>query len=401
MARVFENDKCKINMINLLLVGDGRSIFFVEYVKALKKVMDVEVFVYCPFPKNDWYNEYPYDHVYFDNGINSSISRLPVIGYQARPWIFHHNFLSYLKKSNTKFDIIHFHWLLPSWIINPSLYRKYTRRIGVSFWGGEMETGKILNSHKLYLKMLNSLMTEADFGIGSTASTNPVVYELYPQLKGKCNFGIYGSSVVGLFDDDIKLDDARFEIPNNKVRIQLGYSGKEIHQHIKILDCILRHPQFECNKSKIHFIAPMTRGATEDYLNAVEDKLSESGCSYTLIKNCYLTDEEVAYLRKNTDITLQFTKFDEISTSIVEALSAGSLMIAGDWYPNYTVLEEYGFKWISAKSIKDGVDVMFESIENIPEYNDMLNHNKAVGQAKFSWNECIKNWSSAYRKFLG
>ena len=41
--------------MNLLLVGDANSIFFVEYVKALKKIMNIKVFVYSPEPDKKLY----------------------------------------------------------------------------------------------------------------------------------------------------------------------------------------------------------------------------------------------------------------------------------------------------------------------------------------------------------
>lgn len=53
--------------MKILLVGDANSIFFVEYVKALKKMMDITVYVYSPEPNRKLYSEYPYDEVYFDD----------------------------------------------------------------------------------------------------------------------------------------------------------------------------------------------------------------------------------------------------------------------------------------------------------------------------------------------
>ena len=49
--------------MNLLLVGDANSIFFVEYVRALKKIMDIKVSVYSPESNRNLYTEYPYDEV--------------------------------------------------------------------------------------------------------------------------------------------------------------------------------------------------------------------------------------------------------------------------------------------------------------------------------------------------
>ena len=93
-------------MIKLLLVGDANSIVLVEYTKAIKRAMDVEVSIYSPFPDRGNYTDYPYDHVYFDDFVTSKFGRMKIIGYQSRFFAFNRRLHNYLKRETKKYDII-------------------------------------------------------------------------------------------------------------------------------------------------------------------------------------------------------------------------------------------------------------------------------------------------------
>lgn len=389
-------------MIKLLLVGDASSIFFVEYVKAIKKYMDIHVTVYSPFPDKKNYNNYPYDRVIFDDFTNSKLGTTKVIGYQLRPFIFRKRFFDFLKKDRLIYDIIHIQWLLPSWTISPKMFHRFGKKLIVSFWGGEVESQKILFSSQLYLYNLGRLLSEADAGIGTTAIVNEYVKKRYPQLQNKCNFGILGSSIISeMVKFEISDTDIRnaIGIPADKITIMLGYSGKIIHYHIPILDAIVSNQSFLAYRDNIHFLVPMSRGASPQYVNDVKDALIRSGCTYTMFET-YQADKEVAFLRKSTDIIFQLSHHDEVSTSIIENLAAGALMICGNWFPNYDVLRNYGFEWIEVEGIKEGVDKFYEILPEMDKYYGMTNHNQSVGKSKFAWDECIKDWVNAYKNIL-
>ena len=385
--------------MTLLLVGDASSIFFVKYVESLKKILDVHVTVYSPFPDKRWYKEYPYDEVLFDNFCNTKIGKFRFLW----PFVFRYKFHKYLKERGERFDIMHFHWLIESWTLNTSEYHHYANKVGCTFWGGELESQKLLFSHKLYLYKLGNLLNVSDFGIGSTAKSNTLVQSRYPEFVKKCRLGIYGSSIVDALTtmSETRKDACTFfSIPEDKITVMLGYSGKIIHRHCEIIEILKSNKKFDIIKDKIHFVVNMTRGSWPEYTERVNEALKQTGCSYTFIKNQYMTDKDVALLRKATMLLFQVTDFDEISTSIVEALSAGTLMIAGNWYPNYKVLREYGFKWLEVSSIENAVNVFYEVFDNMSRYNEILNNNQLVGIEYFSWAKCIRPWANLYQEIM-
>lgn len=385
--------------MKILLVGDANSIFFVEYVKALKKMMDITVYVYSPEPNRKLYSEYPYDEVYFDDYKQSKWMNNKVYRVFIAPFILWNHFLRFLKKSQTRYDAIHLHWLLPSWTIHPKEFHKFTNSLLTTFWGGELESMQLLHSHRLYLNRLNKLLDETDYCMDSFSEEDSI-YDKYPQIKAKSYFGIFGSSIIECLSemtDSVEGAKSNYKIDKNKITVLLGYSGKSIHRHCELLNLIKGNVAFETYKERIHFILPMTRGASDDYINKVEDETVKTGCTYTIIKNTYQTDKEVATLRLATDIAFQVTDFDGLSNSIKEILCAGTILISGNWYPNYGILKTDGFHFYEINSIEESVEKFYDILPSLEDCKAEFQQNKYLSKQKYSWTECIKPWANLYK----
>lgn len=383
---------------SLLLVGDGNSIFFINYVRALKEQLDIEVTVYSPIEERFSYEKYPYDYVYFDNYGKSWLAKIRFFGRRLQPFFNRIHLNKFLKHNDKIYDIIHVHWVIHGWVLFPSIFKKYGKSFGTTLWGGELEALKLFGSHKLYLSCLKKYLSLNDFCIDSFIMAERL-YRLCPLLKGKCHYGIYGSSIIEeLSKLNINTEEAKtnLNIPKDKTTILLGYSGKAIHRHIAIIDCILDHPLFEYNKEKIHLIASMTRGASAKYIKSVKKRLLATGCTYTIIENVYQSDTEVAILRKATDIAFQLSVFDGLSNSVKEILIAGTVLICGKWFPNYSVLKEDGYSYIEVEDIKSGVDELYEIINNEKIGMEIKNINSRVDFKRYLWSECIKNFINVY-----
>lgn len=387
--------------MNLLLVGDANSIFFVEYVKALKKIMNIKVFVYSPEPDKKLYAEYPYDEVYFDCFSQNKLTKIKFFGAILSPFLLYRNFRKFIKKTNQKFDIIHVHWLRAAWVIEPVLFKRFSNKFFVTFWGGELEKMELLHSHDFYLKRLGKILKCADYCVGSLAFLNGRLLKLYPSIKDKCCYGCYGSSIIELLSNKKttrKEAKMLLNIPPSKVTVLLGYSGKKIHRHLDLLKYISANESFNKYKDTMHFVLSMTRGASDSYIEEIESKLKEIGCTFTMIKNTYQTDDDVATLRIATDIAFQVTEFDGLSNSIKEILCAGTILISGDWYPTYSTLKEDGFYYLEVNSVHEAVETFYNVLPDFDSYKISFEANKNVAKTKYSWSECIKPWAALYNK---
>ncbi len=384
--------------MRILLVGDANSIFFVHYASALKKAMDVEIHVYSPFPNKGDYESYPYDYVYFDDYLLKKYSDIRFVSWFYEPYVERAHFGRFLKKNGIKYDIIHFQWIMPAWVICPKMYRRYAEKICITLWGGELEQLQLLRSHRYYLSKLGKLMKLSDANIGTMA--NRVLFDKFPFVKAISRYGIYGSSIIEKLSQMSETKEEckrQMGISPEKTTVVLGYSGKMLHNHDKILNEIVKHEGFKEVVDRLHFIFPMSRNFGASYCDDLEAVLKQNGCSYSMIKG-YMSDDAVACLRKATDVMFQLSDFDGLSNSIKECLCANSVLISGDWFPTYHVLKDAGFKYLEVSDIEKAVDVFYKVIDNQQYYLDFVKDNKRLATQQYSWTECIKDWVKVYKE---
>lgn len=381
--------------ITLLIVGDADTIFLTNYVRSLKKKMEVNVTVYSPFPNKDENSPFPYDNVHFHEHRVPSYKLLRVMYFILLPLIQYINFRKYIK--DKKFDIIHIHRIIPAWVIYPTLFKQHCKKLYLSFWGGEIDREKLFFSKKIYLCRLGKLINISYKIVG--AMNDVRITNRFSEIKNKSAFGAFGSSIISiLVDQPMEKSKSRekFNIPEGKISVLLGYSGKVIHNHCQIIEGIVQNSLFADFKSQIHFIASMTRGSNPTYTTRVEDMLESSGCTYTLLKDCYQTDHDVAELRNATDIFFQLSTSDYLSASVKENLCSGAIMISGNWLP-YGILKSDGFYFEEADSIRNGITHFYEIMSNYTVFKEKAERNASLCGKQYTWDGCIDNWVNAYK----
>lgn len=385
-------------MKKLLIVASADTIFITNYVRALKLEMDVEVHVYSPFPPVGNYTSYPYDYVYFEDNIVFRSRLLNKVSFLLTPFVFRKRLSSFLKQHNCCYDYIHFHRILPSWVLRIDEYKRYAEKVILTFWGGEIDVEHILFSKTLYMKKLDKLVKSSD------AVANPFsdkrYFDYFPILRQKGFEAVYGSSIIDCINKlQILPEDAksRLSIASESITVMIGYSGKRIHNHIPIIESIFANPNYCKIKDRLHLIISMTRGGSEDYIREIISILNEGEVKYTIISGGYSSDEDVAILRRATDFVFQLSDFDGVSSSIKECLCAGSIVITGNWLP-YNMLKSQGFVYPEVSGIDEGIEVFYELLNRYPSCKDDYSCNRLLGNDKFSWNACIKDWVDLYMR---
>lgn len=379
----------------LLLVTTANDIFIYNMVKWLKKSIDniiIDVFEFYPSLKQG-YDFALYDHV-ITGDMNVWYCKIKGLRGIFYPFKISKMLKSHLK--NNYYDIIHCHYMAPHWILGGNL-KKYCSNLCVTFWGGEYETQSILLSKKIYKYKLRKFLDNVDWMVNSDQFiSNFKRNNFYPNLKYQT--ASLGSASLDLLysvcADRTKNESKDFwEIPVDKKSVLIGYSGKRIHNHLDIIKEISKNNDL---KDKIHLLVPMTRGADALYIQQVESALKESGLTYTLLKDRFLSDREIAELRNATDIVLQMSQYDGYSRSIVECLSSGAVLIYGDWLNYDKSLKYDGFYSIKVKNIADGVGMLSSIISDYNKYYQCADKCKNNGK-KYIWSECIKNWANLYK----
>lgn len=294
------------------------------------------------------------------------------------------------------FDIIQCHYVLGLYA-NATYLKEHCNRLYFSFWGGD-KYSKYLGSTKLFReKIKNILLNYSDGLINGDYSTarNWAINDRIPTFY-RGNFG--SAPLENLFylleKESHSMSKEFWHIPPNKLSVQLGYSGKEIHQYIEIVEELKKYDEY---KNSIHLLVPMTRDRNNEYVDKVEIALKNSGYTYTLIKDRFLSDMEVAKLRNSVDVFLQLASRDGYSRSVIEVLFAGALVIYGEWLGYEQKFKRDGFYGISVSSIENACSGLGKIIDNFDNYSEMLKLNKEKANSKYLWSECINDWVAVYQ----
>lgn len=378
----------------LLIVGSANDIFIYNYAKWLKASMDVTIDVFEFYPSN----KQGYGHEFYDSVCSAKSCGIPKLRRLIDVYIKSKNLAGFLKGRD--YDIIHCHWIVPPVVLVKDL-KLYCRKLVVTFWGGEFTHADILCSKRLFQKHLDRFVENVDAIVNDSESESALEARL-PKFHGEYYGAELGSAPIGelyelMLKEDKYTSQKALGISPGRIVVLIGYSGKQIHQHLQIIELLEKHEEL---KSRLHLLAPMTRGANEKYTELVEKRLQKSGYSYTIISGRFLSDKEVAQIRNATQITLQLSTFDGFSRSIIECLCAKSILIYGEWLGYTKHLTQTGFIGIGVRSMEEGVNVIPEVLEKMENYDEVLLSNYEKGKSKYLWSECIHNWVNAYKDLL-
>ena len=380
----------------LMIVGHADDIFVVNFAKWIKREIDVEVDIIALnestskqedvcglFNKVDILPQ----HFLFDN--------IPFVRRYTCAWCKCRNLDKLIKGRH--YDIIHCHYIAGLYA-GANFLKKHCDKLYFTFWGGEYDNCQYLGSNYLYKIKLRKIINTYVDGIVNVSVRTGSRWKDGDKMP-KYYHGSFGSSslecLYDLMDTSSKGDSkAYYEIPLDKTAVQICYSGKSIHQQIEIIDEIIKHEEL---KNRIHLVAPMTRGANKDFTDKVEEALKKSGFTYTLLRDRFLSDEEMAKLRFSVDVVLQLSTYDGYSRSVVECLCAGSVVIYGNWLNYQIKFKNDGFEGVEADSIPEAVDKLYDHIVNPYQYDKMISNNINRGKGKYLWSECIKDWISVYK----
>lgn len=382
----------------LLIVGCASDIFISSMAKWLKHSMEVEIDVF------EFDNNRKQD-VSFDyyNHVESSAAQYPLAIFGLRTWYTPFLQSCSLKKflKGKQYDIIHVHWIVPPIVLSTKAITNHCKSVFITFWGREYDLMHICGTNMIYKLFLKSFLKKVTYDVNSASFKNRIC-PIYPFMESKMRVANLGSSSLDYMDTLLKnssKEDCKFnfEMPVGKYVVQIGYSGKALHQHLEVIEELIQHQELSDN---VHLFAPMTRGADSRYVDQVDAALKKSGFSYTLLRDRFLADEEIAQIRYATDITLQLSSTDAFSRSIVEAFCGKSIVIYGKWLNYKDHLEDNGFVAIPTETIEGGIKKLADVIRNPQKYATTIENNSTIGMRKYHWDECIKDWISAYNEVL-
>lgn len=287
---------------------------------------------------------------------------------------------------NIQFVSFVFLWLLP-------YLRKNYCKIILTFWGSDL-----LRQSKKRLVLMRPLFDVADYISFETQEMHHIFNQtFYGRYDDKIKIVRWGIDLLDEIDriaeSDIIEFAKKYGIDRKRKVVVIGYNRGETQQHQEVI-CSLKGEKIA--KEDIFLIFPWSYGPSgEEYK---ESLLEEIGILYdACFIEEFLSDYEVACLRCIGDIMVQVQTTDSLSSSMLETLYSGNMVITGNWLP-YGELKNIGIKMEMVNSPSEVGNKIKDIIKRgIQNDADIRKQNKELLRAFSSWDKNIEKWMQMYR----
>lgn len=297
--------------------------------------------------------------------------------------------------------MVHLHFLSPHYFFYRKIFKN--AKVIITFWGSDLY--RVPQKSKINKFLQKQIIKKADI---VTVAREKMIADFH-KIFGFENKPIYVTRFPGGVDlkviDSIKEQEPqlfrkKYGVKDNDFILTLGYSSDPSKNHEYMIDEIVKlNQKFE----NLFIIIPMTYGNSEHREKIkiyCKKNFQKKNVQYVILEN-YMTDQEVAILKKITDVMINVQNTDALSASMMEALYAGNIVINGAWL-DYDELVENGVYFETISDLKPGV--LSSKIEYILNNYNMLKDktkvNKEIIYRMNNLDDIIKDWMKVYNMVL-
>ena len=383
--------------LKILILGNISSTFILNYVKELKAKMNCEIDIFTE-PIQSQEKEYVKQFIrYFDNIYeiskynNEIINRIPKI----RGILQIKNIANQIDNLGN-YDICHIHYLSIEYGYLYKQIRNRCKKLIISIWGSDF-----YRTNWREKKVQYNIIKYADRITFITKQTKEEFRKYFKKIdKDKLKIKKFGSTPLGILRniEHISKKDCKksFDISANSIVVTCGHNASQGNEHIKIIKSIeiVKHKL----PDNILFLFPFTYGCVRKYFLKVKGLLDKSNLNYRVLTD-FLSDYEVAQLRKASDIMINLPISDQLSGSMQESLYTGTIVITGDWLP-YKILEEKGIFMLKVSSVGEVGEKLLYSVNNLRNLKESCKGNSQIIWNISSWDKNINDWIQMYKELL-
>lgn len=291
------------------------------------------------------------------------------------------------------YDAMQLLWIEREWAYFAREIREKTRKLNLNVGGSDFyRTGKEEKDFK------RDIILQADTITAETAGTVCEFVAYYgAAIRDKTGLLPFGIEVLELINDkkDTPKREIRekFHIPPDRLVVTCGHNANNSHQHMKIIDALCKLP--EEIKRRLAFVFPMTypQGA-ESYIAEVDKRMKETGLDYVIL-TAFMDFAGMAEYALISDIMIHVQTTDQLSSTMLEEMYSGSVVIAGKWLP-YRSLHEMGIFFLDADNIADVTDMLQEIVLHIEAYKEKCAGNREIIWKHSSWDELAPEWHALW-----
>jgi len=311
--------------------------------------------------------------------------RIPVIGYFL---MLSH--LSVLIRRNKNYDAVDILYLQPYVRRFGEYLSKHNKRLMVSYAGSDFY--RVPDIIKQKVTALLDKCSAITFGNYQMADEFNKYYN--NKYKTKLFTADFGIDIIPILDKNNNTTSKAVFRKNNNINdgdiiITIGYNGHDEQQHIKIIEKLK-----QIRRDNLFLLILFTYGGTQEYMNRVKEVLESNNFRYKMFTK-YLPDRDIADIRLNSDIVINMQLSDQASSSLLEHLYCGNIVLVGEWLP-YKFWDDMGVYYhkINENNIADKLAKVIEHFKE--EKAKCENNHISIGKV-FSWEKQIELWLHAFK----
>lgn len=291
------------------------------------------------------------------------------------------------------YDAMQLLWIERAWAYFYKLIRQKTRRLNLNVGGSEFYRADM--KERDYKR---ELIACADRITAETVGTIEDFGQYYRKdIKNEVGLLPFGLEVLEYIKQSENTDKdiikEKYHIPFGKYIVTCGHNANPAHQHMKLIDALEQLPN--CIKENIVCVFPMTYQQRQDsYISDINDRLLRTGLDYVVLTE-FMNFHEMAEYAIISDVMIHVQTTDQLSSTMLEEMYAGSVVLAGSWLP-YHSLHEMGIFFLDVNTIADVTTSLEEVIKNIDEYKKKCAGNKEIVWKHSSWDELASKWHALW-----
>ena len=374
--------------MQILLLARSDSIFSKEIVKHLSTknvvfdLLDISHLRFFKFRQNKIDNKLLVPGLFTKNIFVRYVIGIPVV------YLF-------LIKNKKKYDICHMMYKkLQYFFLIDLLINKYPKVI-LSMFGSDYykSTTKRIDPY-IYEKVNYITFTNEEM----KHNFDKFYKHKYHNKLRKCNFGLSHLDEIDKIckSEKKELSLERLKLKQNKIYIVCGTNASKNEQHELIINSLSTITLNNFSK-KISCIFPLPYGASKSriikIMNMAKDKLPEIENVFILNK---LSSQDIARLRRVTDILINIRQTDQFSAAMTETMYAGNIIITGTWLP-YKILDKNYVFYIKINTIDKLSKMIINSLEHLQEFKKKARGNRNKIYKMCHWDNTIKQWNDLYK----
>lgn len=291
------------------------------------------------------------------------------------------------------YDVMQLLWIEQEWTCFYELIRAKARRLNLNVGGSDFyRAGTEEREYK------RKLIACADRISAETIGTCQEFEEYYREsIKRKVGLLPFGIEVLGYIDEaennNKNVIKENLHIPIDKLVVTCGHNANMAHQHMKIIDALDKLPGDI--KEQIVCIFPMTYPQRrEQYISDVDNRLKKTELDYLILTE-FMDFQGMAEYAVISDIMLHVQITDQLSSTMLEEMYAGSIVVAGSWLP-YQSLHEMGIFFFDVDVISDITRSLEEIVVNVDEYKGKCAGNREIIWKHSSWDVLAPKWHALW-----